>query len=102
MSRMLFTAATLCAALFLTETTEAGVGSQFRAGISHFRRTAPGRWEELQNGVPTFTFVETAANPNLVLLYDASRGITLKLSPTRNVIMSGPDTLMSVTGGWSK
>ena len=180
MSHKMFTAALLVMSLVAVTAAEAGIGTQFRAGISHFRRLESGQWEELQNGTPRFRFVETARGNNYVLmfdasrsisvkltenriivtqnsvqkintighwlwqewrsadgrgrlvhqgngdwteyldgnptwrfrevsrgldqiqLYDASRGITLKLSPTSNVISSGSDTLMTVAGGWSK
>ena len=80
MSRKLFTAAMLFVSLFTVNAAQAGTGSQFRVGISLFRCTEPGRWEELQNGVPAYRFVETAHGPDFVLMYDAARSISVKLT----------------------
>ena len=100
MSRKLFTAAMLFVSLFTVNAAQAGTGSQFRVGISLFRCTEPGRWEELQNGVPAYRFVETAHGPDFVLMYDAARSISVKLTSSRIVVTENGVTKINTTGHW--
>jgi|GEM_PF-2263617 len=80
---------------------EAATGSKWVYGTGEFRRDAQGSWVEYQNGAPVFEFVETARNADLVLLFDSSRGINVKLLGSQAVVTSGASTLLTLNGGWS-
>src|SRR5262245_8756575 len=82
----------------------AAVGSVWTYRTSNvtgeFRRENGG-WAEYQNGRKVFTFVDTGGGPDFALLWDASRGIRVKLTATQAIVTSDGQTLLTYSGGWA-
>lgn len=100
MCRKSIAAFMLSISLLTVNVADAAVGTQFRAGISHFRRMESGQWEELQNGVPRFRFTETARGNNFVLLHDASRNVSVKLTENRIIVTENSIQKINTIGHW--
>ncbi|MBA4190490.1 MAG: hypothetical protein C0467_21090 [Planctomycetaceae bacterium] len=77
-------------------------GWSYQDGKGSFKHTGAGKWTEYQNGKVAFTFKETARSANEVHLYDASRGITVKLTVTGAMVSSGPDYIFTIRGHWTE
>ena len=86
------------------DTTGHWLWQEWRSADGRGRLTHEGNgdWAEYFDGQPTWRFREVSRGLNEIRLYDGARGITLRLSPISNIVMSGADTLMTVPGGWSK
>jgi len=74
----------------------------YQNGKGSFKHLGGSKWNEYQNGQVAFTFKETARSANEVHLYDASRGITVKLTATGAAVSSGPDSIFTIKGHWTE
>jgi len=77
------------------------IEQEWTYSTGRFRHLGGGSWREFQNGQPAFSFVEVARSSDVVILFDASRGINVRLTPTQAVVTSGPNTLMTIPGNWT-
>ncbi len=57
-----------------------------------------GKWSETFNGQTIFTFVETGRSRDQVILFDASRGIEVKLTSREAIVTAGSRQLMTYPG----
>lgn len=79
---------------------QAVTGRVWKGGLTEYRRTSPGKWEEFQNNMPIHQFVEIAHTPDSVLLYDATRGYNVRLHADKAVITKGTDAPITTAGHW--
>lgn len=77
------------------------IEQQWTYSSGRFQHLGGGSWREFQNGQPVFGFVEVGRSSDVVILFDSSRGINVRLTPTQAVVTIGPDTLMTISGSWT-
>lgn len=66
----------------------------------HFSNLGGGRWQEIINGKIAFKFTENGRSTNEVSLFDASRNITVKLTPTQALVYKGTAKVLTYNGSW--
>lgn len=84
--------------LGMAQPASAQVADNWVHGKGAFVRSGNGQWQEIYMGKATYRFREQGRDANSVALYDASRGITVRLVDGSAEISSGSASLGSYTG----
>jgi hypothetical protein len=90
--------AAIAISLFTSLPARAQVSNTWVYDKGSFLKTRSGSWQELYMGRETYKFQEVARNANTVVLFDQSRGITVKLVEGTAEISSGDVRLNAYVG----
>jgi hypothetical protein len=88
----------LCVCALWPSMSSAQVADTWATDRAAFVRQGRGQWQETHYGIVVNKFKEIARGPDSVVLFDASRGITVNLSDGKADVSSGTTALLTLNG----